>query len=205
MKFSVIAAALLTTVVSFNSLATQCDFTPDKDAFAFSFTAYGAKDKSYVVSKNTFKEFQLASATGNLVGATIDIDATSLDTSKDLNNGMGGDWHISLATVRNGNVINGLFNNFLNPGKVAAKIIAIGKDKVDLAVTMNGQTKTVVMSYSVTDGKLQAEGTLDIMDFSASEAFKKFAALCTNAWHKGKSWSDVKIEFNVPVSGQSCK
>ena len=205
MKLSFIAGAILTTTVSFSSLAAQCDFTPNKDAFAFSFTAYGAKDKSYVVSKNTFSKYELASSTGKLVGANINIDASSLDTSNDLNNGMGGDWPISLATMRNNNVINGLFNNFINPGKVSAKIAAISKDKIDLAVTMNGQTKTVAMTYTISDGKLNAEGVLEILDFSASEAFKKFGALCTNAWHKGKSWSDVKIEFNVPVSETSCK
>ncbi|MCP4320694.1 MAG: hypothetical protein GY787_02295 [Alteromonadales bacterium] len=205
MKLSLIAGAVLLTSMSFSSLATQCDFTPNKDAFAFSFTAYGAKDKSYVVSKNTFNSYELASSTGKLVGASINIDATSLDTSKDLNNGIGGQWPAALATMRDNNVINGLFNNFVNPGKISAKIAAISKDKIDLAVTMNGQTKTVAMAYTVTDGKLNAEGILEILDFSASEAFKKFAALCTTSWHKGKSWTDVKIEFTVPVSGDSCK
>lgn len=204
MKKSIIAGIFLTALVIPNAFASQCDFTPKKEGFNFSFTAYGAPDKSYVVSKNTFKKFDLASSTGKLLGASIDIDATTVDTSNDLNNGVGGEWHVSLAGVRNGNVVNGLFNNFVNPGKVSAKIAAIHKDKIELAVTMNGQTKNIPMAYRVAEGKLSAEGTLEILDFGASEAFKKFAAICTNAWHKGKSWSDVKIEFSVPVTDQNC-
>lgn len=186
-----------------NGAYASCDFTPDKEGFGFSFTAYGAKDKSYVVTQNTFTQFELASESGKLLNASIDIDATSLDTSKDLNNGQGGQWPENLAAVRNGNVVNGLFNNFVNPGKVMAKIGAIDASSISLDVTMNGETRTVPMNYSVADGKLTAEGTLDILEFNGADAFKKFSRIC-RSWHKGKSWSDVAIQFSVPVAEKGC-
>lgn len=37
---------------------------------SFSCTAYGAKDKSYMVSESTFSKYELASSTGKLVGAS---------------------------------------------------------------------------------------------------------------------------------------
>lgn len=194
---------LAITTASISSVQASCDFTPEKEGFAYSFTAYGAKDKSYVVSENTFTKYELASESGKLMGAGITINTNSLDTSKDLNNGGGGQWPASLAAVRNGNVINGLFNNFSNPGKISGKISSIDAESISLDLTMNGETKTIPMSYSVTNGKLSAEGTLDILDFNGAEAFKKFAKIC-RSWHKGKSWSDVKIEFSVPVAEQGC-
>lgn len=194
----------LLSMIALPALASQCDFTPDKTGFDFSFTAFGAPDKSYVVSGNRFTEYELASESGKLLNATIAIDAQSLDTSHDLSNGMGGEWPDSIPPVRNGNVVTNLFMNFANPGKIDAKIAQIDANKLDLAVTMNGETRTVPMDYEVVDGQLTAKGTLDILEFNASEAFKKFEAVCTTIWHKGKTWSTVDITFTVPVEEASC-
>ncbi|WP_232417864.1 YceI family protein [Methyloversatilis thermotolerans] len=202
MNKTLLAIALLSTV---HAAQAACDYTPDRNGFKFDFTAYGAKDKSYVVSKNTFNKFELASASGRLLGATIDIDAASVDTSHDLNNGSGGQWPPTFPAIRNGNVVNGLFRNFANPGRIAAKVSAIDARQLKLDVTMNGVTRAVPMSYKVADGVLSAEGKLDILDFNGAEAFRKFEALCTVAWHKGKSWTDVAIFFTVPVKEKGCQ
>ncbi|WP_420554120.1 hypothetical protein [Neptuniibacter marinus] len=138
----VLSFAVLTSVTA----QASCDYTPNKDEFAFSFTAYGAKDKSYAVTNNTFTKYELSSESGKLLNAAIDIDATSLDTSSDLNNGQGGLWPESMASVRNNNVVTGLFNNFVNPGKVMAKIGALDASVVGLDVTMNGETNRVPMT-----------------------------------------------------------
>ncbi|WP_415889255.1 YceI family protein [Neptuniibacter sp. SY11_33] len=200
MKKTLFAVA---TLLAANVAHASCDYTPDKEGFNYSFTAYGAKDKSYVVTQNTFKTYELASESGKLLGATIEIDATSLDTSKDMNNGGGGLWPENLAQVRNGNVVNGLFNNFANPGKISGKISAIDKAAVSLDLTMNGETRTISMPYSIAEGSLSAKGTLDILDFNAADAFKMFSNIC-RSWHKGKSWSDVDIMFSVPVKENGC-
>lgn len=202
MKKGLLLAALAAT--SINLAHASCDYTPNKDDFAFSFTAYGAPDKSYVVTKNTFTEYELASSTGKLVGASIEIDTNSLDTSHDLNDGNGGLWSDSFPMIRNSNVINGLFNNFVNPGKITATVKSIDATTVQLEVTMNGETKVVPMEYKVEAGKLAANGTLEIMDFNGSEAFAMFEAICTLAFHQGKSWSDIAIEFSVPVTEVGC-
>lgn len=186
--------------------AAECNYTPDEAGFKFSFTGYGAPDKSYIVSGNTFKEYKVASETGKLVGATIEVDAKSLDTSHDLNNGMGGEWPASIPAIRNGNVVNGLFMNFKDPGKITGKIASIDVETINLDLGMNGVTKTIPMKYSVKDGVLTAEGTLDIIkDYAGEDAFKKFGVICTATWHKGKSWTDVTITFSVPVKEEQCK
>lgn len=183
----------------------ECDFTPDKSGFDVRFTAYGAPDKSYAVSKNTFGSYELASASGKLLGATIEIDATTLDTTHDLNNGLGGEWPVSIPPIRNLNVVNGLFNNFADPGKIYGEITAINSDQIDVALTMNEVTNTIPMTYTIADGVLSAEGKVDIVDFDGAEAFKQFEAICTAAWHQGKSWTEVDISFSVPVAEATCQ
>ncbi|AFJ02996.1 YceI-like protein [Methylophaga frappieri] len=205
LKKQLIAASLpLMVMFAMPAHASQCDFTPDKEGFDFSFTAFGAPDKSYVVSGNRFTKYEVASESGKLLNATIDIDASSLDTSHDLSNGMGGEWPDSIPPVRNENVVKNLFMNFVDPGTIQAKIVEIKDGELSLDVTMNGETRTVPMSYEVVDGKLQAKGSLDILDFNASEAFKKFEAVCTTIWHKGKTWSTVDLTFTVPVEEAGC-
>lgn len=203
MKQSLPLMTLVLACIS-NTVFAACDYTPDQEGFKVHFTFYGAPDKSYVVTKNTFTEYETASETGKLVGATIDIDATSVDTSHDLSNGMGGQWPANFVPIRNMNVVNGLFNNYVNPGKVAAKIASVDAEKVNVEVTMNGETRTIPMDYSIAEGVLSAAGKLDILDFNAAEAFAKFEALCKVAWHKGKSWSEIEIFFEVPVAETGC-
>ncbi|MGY1488609.1 YceI family protein [Methylobacillus pratensis] len=197
--------SLCMVAASSTVMAASCSYTPDEKGFKFYFTAFGAPDKSYVVSKNTFKKYQLASSTGKLEGATIDIDSTSLDTSADLNNGSGGQWDPSFAAVRNNNVVTGLFKSFASPGKISAKIDKIEGDTLQLAVTMNEVTKVIPMKVTEKGGNFHAKGTLDIIkDFNGSKAFAKLERICTQAFHRGKTWTDVDIEFEVPVK-KSCK
>lgn len=195
---------VLTLTCAASAVAAECDFTPDKDQLQFSFTGYGFPDKSYKVTKNTFTQYELTSASGKLLGGTIDIDATSLDTSHDLNNGTGGTWPASISEIRDANIVNGLFKNFVNPGKIQVKVSSIDDSQIDLDVTMNGETRTIPMTYSVAGGVLSAEGRLELMDFNTSEALKKLEALCTLAWHQGKTWTDADIYFSVPVKEPSC-
>ncbi|ABE50458.1 YceI family protein [Methylobacillus flagellatus] len=200
-----VVGSLCMAAASNAAMAANCSYTPDEKGFKFSFTAFGAPDKSYVVSKNTFKKYEVASSTGKLEGATINIDSTSLDTSADLNNGEGGKWDAGIPMIRNMNVVSGLFKNFANPGKISAKIDKIEGETLQLAVTMNDVTKVIPMKVTEKGSNFHAKGTLDIIkDFNGSKAFAKFEKVCTQAFHKGKSWSDVDIEFEVPVK-KSCK
>jgi hypothetical protein len=112
---------------------------------------------------------------------------------------MGGHWDVGMAALRSLNVVNGLFNNFASPEEIHAEIEAIESDTLSLSVTMNAVTQSLPMSISESDGILHARGTLDILkDFKASSAFSALENLCIG-WHRGKTWSDVDIRFQVPV------
>lgn len=175
------------------------DFTFDKSSFKFSITGYGAKDKSYVVDGIVFKKYKVSSVNNKLQGAEISIDPTSIDTSFNLNNGQGGKWPESFASIRNGNVINGFFNNLDVKGNVIAKVVNVTTKEVVLEVSLNGVKKIVHLNYSIEGAKLIAKGKIDVLDFNASNAFKQFSAICTNAFHQGKTWSEIGLAFEMKI------
>jgi len=166
------------------------------DKFSLDFTFFGAKDKSYVVEKNTFKNITSTFPNGKLAGATVEIDLMSLDTSGDLTNGKV-KWTPAMAVVRDNNTKKGLFGNYSSP-KGTAKIVKVNADSVDVAITMNGKTETISMATKVDGGMLKASGKLDVTKFSA-DAWKKFTALC-RGFHQGKSWEEIDVYFSVPAS-----
>ena len=171
----------------------------DKDSFAFSFTAYGAKDKSYSIAGITFKDFTVNSPDNKLTGTTLEVKLGSVDSSADKNNGKGGDWPDMILPTRDENIVKGFVDNLAKKETATAKVVGVDDAKVDLEVTLNGVTKVVEMPYTITDGVLTAKGSTDVLDYNASKAFEEFANLCTAAWHYGKSWSDIELTFSVNV------
>ncbi len=170
------------------------------DGFKYDFTFYGAKDKSYVVTKNTFKTSTSNFPGEKLLNATLDIDAFSLDTSADLSNGKA-KWPPAMANVRNNNTVNNFFKKFAtDAGKINVKISKLTDKEIVADVKMNGVTKQVPFSYEVKDGKIMAKGELDVLAFNTSDAWAQFERVCKMAFHKGKSWSTIDVFFEVPAS-----
>ena len=171
----------------------------DKDSFAFSFTAYAAKDKSYVITGITFKEFTVDSPDNKLEGTTLEVKLGSVDSFADKNNGKGGEWSDIIIPTRDENIVKGFVENLAEKETATAKVVGVDEAKIDLEVTLNGVTKVIEMPYTVTDGVLSAKGTTDVLEYSASDAFEKFANICSAAWHYGKSWPDIELTFSVNV------
>ena len=65
-------------------------------------------------------------------------------------------------------------------------------------ITMNGVTKNIPMNYTYNEGKLDANGFIDILDFSANKALSSINAACFDL-HQGKTWSDVAISFSTGI------
>lgn len=170
----------------------------DEGSFAFGFTAYAAQDKSYAITGITFEEFTVDSPENKLEGTSIEVKLASVNSSADKNNGKGGEWSDIMIPARDENIVSGFVNNLAQKETATAKVVGIDRSKIDLEVTLNDVTKVVEMPYTVTDGVLTAKGSTDVVEYNGSEAFEKFAALCT-AFHYGKSWSDIELMFSVKV------
>jgi hypothetical protein len=81
-------------------------------------------------------------------------------------------------------------------GDIKAKVLKVDEKTLDVAVTMNGVTKTVPFHYTKKDGRIEAKGVIDLFDFSASDALSSIAKACYDK-HAGKTWNDVELEFVI--------
>ncbi len=191
-----IALLASVAVLSTSLYAGKCS-----DGFKLDFTFYGAADKSYVVTKNTFKKMTTTFTDEKLLNATVEIDALSIDTSADLSKGkQPGKWPAAMANMRNNNTINNFFKNFeKDVGKLSAKVVKVEDKTLTVAVTMNGVTKELPFAYKAEGDVLKASGKLDVLAFNTSAAWKKFETVC-KGFHQGKSWSELDVYFEVPAS-----
>ena len=81
-------------------------------------------------------------------------------------------------------------------GDIKAKVLKVNEKTLDVAVTMNGVTKTVPFTYTKKDGVIEAKGVIDIFDFGANSALASIAKACYDK-HQGKTWNDVELSFTI--------
>ena len=98
------------------------------------------------------------------------------------------------------------FFNMMQGAVIVADVVSIkGDDKSGTLVVnvgMNNKAIDVPMTYTVNNGKLQAKGKLDLLDFNAQEPLKMLTLNCY-ALHEGKTWSDVAVRFSFDIN-KSC-
>ena len=124
-----------------------------------------------------------------LVGSTVTIAVASVDSK---NKG------------RDEKLLNDFFKQMAGPD-ITAKIVALKKGEtaknsgvLTASVTMNGVTRDVPMTYSFSQGKLAANGVIDLSDFKAQSALKSINTACYEL-HQGKTWSDIEIGFTMDI------
>lgn len=180
-------------------LATSLQAGKCSDGLKFDFTFFGAPDKSYVVTKNTFSKFVAKFPGNKLKGATLSIDGTSIDTSADLSN-LKTKWSPAMVKIRNMNIKNHFFNKFAkDKAKVDAKIVKVSAKQIVANIAINGVKKDVAFSYKKAGNVLQAVGKLELNDFGLQGVWSTFSKIC-RPYHHGKSWSEVEVHFEVPAS-----
>ncbi|MDN5086298.1 YceI family protein [Aliarcobacter butzleri] len=169
------------------------------DKLKYDFTFYGAEDKSYVVTKNTFKTATSNFPSEKLLNATLNIDAMSIDTHADMSN-VKAQWPAAMATVRDNNIRNSFFKIFeKDAGKVDVKIVKVGESSMDVEFKMNGVTKVIPFAYKTEGDTIKATGKLDVLAFGVDKAWAQLSAVA-KPFHHGKSWSEIDINFEVPAS-----
>ncbi|AXH08951.1 hypothetical protein CP960_04640 [Malaciobacter halophilus] len=148
----------------------------------------GYKTEEKIGVSGTFKKIDLQIKKSEdfvkfLKSAKVKIDSLSLESGLE---------------VRNKSMINTLFS-LKSSQKVVASIKEVNLEKniILLDLEMNKVLKQVPMKYHVEDKKVIATGVIDILDYSMSESFSKFAKECFDL-HKGKTFSEVTISFELP-------
>ncbi len=148
----------------------------------------GYKTEKKVPVSGTFNEIKLNIMKNDnledfLTSADVKINTLSFDSGLD---------------VRNKSIVSTLFS-LKSSEEIRASIVEvdINKKTLVLHLTMNEVSKDISLTYKLEDGNIIAKGLIDILDYSMSESFAKFAKECFDL-HAGKSYSEVNIEFTLP-------
>lgn len=94
------------------------------------------------------------------------------------------------------------FFDVQNVKKIIAKVISIERSIINIDITMNGITKTIPMKLNIGD-TVQAKGNIDLADFNMLPSLSSINKACFDL-HKGKTWQDVEIRFNLQMQ-KKCK
>lgn len=148
----------------------------------------GFKYENKTAVNGTFKDIELTidpadDLTDFLTSAEVVIKTQSLESSD---------------PIRNENMTSTLFS--LLPAKlIIASILNVNEQekKLTLFLTLNEVSKAVPMTYKLSNGKIIAKGSIDILDFNMESSFLAFAKRC-EVHHQNKTFSDVNIAFVIP-------
>ncbi len=196
------AMITMVTLVSFAYAGGSCDLSQVGDV-KVSWRAYKTPLKIGVGGSFDKVEYRAIAPVGKnfreiLVGSKVIIPTASVNSKNE-----GRD-----ATLTK------FFFQKMSGTEIKAEIVDIKAQKVKrgdpklgvvtIAVKMNGVSRRVPMHYRFTGGILKAEGTIDLADFSALGALSSINKACYDL-HKGKSWSDVTVGFEMQIKALLCE
>ena len=182
--------------------ATGCVLVQPAD-INVNWKAYKTLGKLGVGGKFTSVKYTPAALEGKnfkelFVGSKVSIDVSKIDTG---NPGRDETLVKDFFSVLKGKTIEGEIVDIKKTDKHEKGKPRTGS--IDVKITMNEKTLTIPMKYVYTDGKFNATGTIDLLDFTASDALASINKSCFDL-HKGKTWSDVSIGFSTTVEATLC-
>lgn len=172
---------------SFNLNAQNCSYSIDPKDIVIKWAAF--KTPAKVPAEGTFKKIEFQGALHGptiaaiLQGITAKIDTQSVDTQK---------------AERDATILKSFFSLMKNK-KIAAKILAVRPNDLDLEIVMNGVKQKIVMTSKMENNLLQAEGTIDVLNFGLNKALDSLALAC-KALHENKTWPDVNLKLSANFS-----
>ena len=174
---------LLFLLKSFQAL--PCTLTADKGNINLEWIAFKTPKKAPV--KARFKDLGIAEKIQGkdletfLTGIEFNIDTTSTSTRN---------------TARDANIVRHFFQKFVGKMEIKGKTLKLEQNKLKVAITINQVTKIVNLDVTKKDKKVQAKGTIDVLDFKLSSALASINKACYDL-HEGKTWNDVDVILTI--------
>ncbi len=168
-----------------SSQVFPCILTADKGNINLEWIAFKTPKKAPV--KARFKDLGIAEKIQGkdlesfLTGIEFNIDTTSTSTRN---------------TARDANIVRHFFQKFVGKMEIKGKTLKFEKDRLKVAITMNQVTKIVDLGVTKKGKKIQAKGTIDVLDFKLSSALASINKACFDL-HQGKTWSDVDVILTI--------
>lgn len=128
-----------------------------------------------------------------LKSMNVDINALSVSVLSDVEQQLKNDNVAIIFQKENG----------AKSSKITAKIINVkGDDKkgiLDISITMNEVTQVVSFPYTVKDGKIMAEASINVLDFMLHDSFNEFSKALIEL-HENRSWTEVGLKLSIPFT-----
>lgn len=188
------AACALVAGAMADPASAACAYSVGKDAVKVEWTAYKLTEKVGV--SGSFNTTQLdgpssASSLTDLAGGlSMEIDGRSIESGN---------------PGRNATVSQFFFQVFAPSPTITGKVESVdGNDEkgtLQIAITMNGTTRTVPFAYTISaDHQVEATATIDMMDFAMQKPFDSLHKACEEQ-HTGedgvsKTWTEVGLKLS---------
>lgn len=171
-----------------------CTYSVSKDAVKVEWTAFKLTEKVGVTG--TFNTTALSgptqsdSLTALAKGLSMKIDGASIESNN---------------PGRNVTISQFFFQKFSPSPEISGKVENVDGDDtkgtLNIAITMNGTTKTVPFAYTISkDHEVEATATIDMMDFALQKPFDSLHMACEEQ-HTGKdgvskTWTEVGLKLS---------
>jgi len=171
------------------------------------FSAFADCSYQSDTAKVTWKAFKTYEKIG--VGGSFDRVAVQPKSGRSIEALLvGSNVKIDTGSVNSGNPgrdakLVGSFFKIQNIDTITAKILSVKDFKALTEITMNNVTKMIPLLYTVTEGKVNAKGFIDLGDFTMLPSLQSINKACFDL-HGGKTWQDVEIGFEIPTKND-CK
>jgi len=192
------AACVLATAPWSSPAGAACTYSVGKDAVKVEWTAFKLTTKVGVTgSFNTTRlsgPMEASSLTDLAKGLTMEIDGASIESGN---------------PARNATISQFFFQTFVPSPTITGKVESVkgddSKGTLEIAVTMNGTTKTVPFAYTISGAHaVEATATIDMMDFAMQKPFDTLHRACEEQ-HTGedgisKTWTEVGLKLSGQFS-----
>lgn len=166
-------------------------FELKKNSPKIEWTSY--KTPAKIGVSGTFKNITFTKvSSASSIKKVIEGAAFTIDTSSVFSKNPGRDKKIS----------NFFFSTMTGGHKIEGTVSKVTKKFITVDFTFNGVTKSVPLKYEIEDKELEAEGHIDLFDFSMNKQLTAINKACFEK-HEGKTWSDVEIEIEAKF--KKCK
>lgn len=185
-----------TEAVTEEAKTEVCQYSVDAANIKFTWTAF--KTTAKVAVKGTFDKISIINDL-----SVSEIPALVLNTK----------FEIALGSINSGNperdakLVDKFFGKLANKETFTGVVQECNGDnkegKAIVLLNINNLDHAVVMNYTVVEDSLELAGTLDLLDWKATDALTSLNQACLDL-HKGedgvsKTWSDMEIKVLVPL------
>lgn len=196
MKKVIFAMSILFALFSVsckNSVKKGENYNIDTKTVNVKWTAYKTTDKvpvsgkfNEVIIENIKKGTSVKDAVN---GTTFKIPVSSIFTNN---------------PDRDGKLKDFFFKTMIKTIYISGSVELNDDYKGNLAITMNGITKKLPITYSITNQLVKIEGVMDLKSWNAQTALESLNKACIDL-HKGadgisKTWDEVKVEAAIYVA-----